>query len=265
MTCQFENNDFFRENYNIFTFKVHACIVIIMINTYNETDLHKTLKEMYAKKYDGKMEVQENDVICDVLCDDSEKTVIEIQTKGLYKLMPKLLKLKDNHTIRVVHPLVTEFRIELYDEDGKLISRRRSPKRLSMLDVYEELMGIYPLLGEPWFTLEVIPVSCTETRIRTKEPVQLANKSRRFKRNWYKTGRKLDSMQESVVMHGLSSYIDILPEKVQLFRDGTPFCAKDLYEAGCGKHNYRILWVLKKAEAVEFAFKKGKTSYYKFV
>ena len=236
-----------------------------MINTYNETELHKTLKEMYAKKYDGKMEVQENDVICDILCDDSEKTVIEIQTKGLYKLLPKLLKLKDNHKIRVVHPLVTEFRIELYDEEGKLISRRRSPKRLSMIDIYEELMGIYPLLGEPWFTLEVIPVSCTERRIRTKEPVQLANKSRRFKRNWYKTGRKLDSMQESVTFSNLASYIDILPEKVQLFRDGTPFCAKDLYEAGCGKHNYRILWVLKKAEAVEFAFKKGKTSYYRFI
>ena len=236
-----------------------------MINTYNETELHKTLKEMYAKKYSGKTEVQENDVICDILCDDPESTVIEIQTKGLYKLMPKLLKLKDNHTVRVVHPLVTEFRIELYDEDGKLISRRRSPKRLSMLDIYEELMGIYPLLNEPWFTLEVVPVCCTERRIRTKEPVQLANKSRRFKKNWYKSGRKLDSMKESVVLHGLASYIDILPEKVQELRNGTPFCAKDLADAGCGKHNYRILWVLKKTDAVEFALKKGRTSYYNFI
>ena len=235
-----------------------------MINTYNETELHKKLKEMYAEKYHGKTEVQEYDVICDVLCDDNESTVIEIQTKGLYKLLPKILKLKEEHEIRVVHPLITEFKIELRDENGNLISRRKSPKKLSIIDIYEELMGIYPVLNEPWFTLEVIPVTCVEKRIRTKEPVQLANKSRRFRRNWYKTGRELTSMQESIILHGLESYIDILPAKVREFKDGTPFCAKDLADAGCGKQNYRILWVLKKAEAVEFAFKKGRTSYYKF-
>ena len=203
-------------------------------------------------------------MICDVLCDDPDHTVIEIQTKGLYKLLPKILKLKDAHNIRVVHPLITDFKIELYDEEGKLISRRKSPKHLSMIDIYEELMGIYPILSEPWFTLEVIPVCCTERRVRTKEPVQLANKSRRFKKNWYKAGRSLDSMQESVIFNGLGSYIDILPPKVQELRDGTPFCAKDLDKAGCGKHNYRILWVLKKAEAVEPCMKKGRTTYYRF-
>lgn len=236
-----------------------------MINTYNETELHRTLKEMYAAKYSGKTEIQENGVICDVLCDDPDRTVIEIQTKGLYKLLTKILKLKDDHKIRVVHPLITNFIIEQYDEAENLISRRKSPKHLSLLDIYDELMGIYPLLNERWFTLEVVPVCCTERRVRTKEPVQLANKSRRIKKNWFKAGRKLDSMQESIIFNGLGSYLDILPPKVQELRNGTPFCAKDLAEAGCGKHNYRILWVLKKAEAVEPYTKKGRTTYYRFI
>ncbi len=264
MACQLKINKYFLEKSNIFTFKVHACIVKNVINTYNETELHKKLKEFYAEKYHGKTEVPECDVICDILCDDSERTVIEIQTKGLHKLLPKILKLKDSHSIRVVHPLITELKIELRDEEGNLIYRRKSPKKLALIDVFEELMGIYPILGEPWFTLEVLPVTCTEKRVRTKEPVQLANKSRRFMKNWYKAGRELASMQESIVLHGLASYINLLPEKAMQFRDGTPFCAKDLADAGCGRQNYRILWGLKKTEAVEFAFKKGRTSYYRF-
>lgn len=236
-----------------------------MINTYNETTLHKDLKELYAEKYGGKTEVPEGDVICDVLCDDPESTVIEIQTKGLYKLLPKILKLKEKHVVRVVHPLITDFKIELYDEEDNLISRRKSPKHLSLIDVFDELMGIYPILPEPWFTLEIIPVSCIEKRVRTKEPVQLANKSRRFKKNWYKKDRKIIAMEDSLVLNGLDSYLSLLPKDARRFRDGTAFCAKDLGNAGCGKLNYKILWVLKKTEAVEFAFKKGRTTFYKFI
>ncbi len=203
-------------------------------------------------------------MICDVLCGDPEKTVIEIQTKGLHKLLPKILKLKENHAIHVVHPLIKEFIIEFYDEEDNFISRRKSPKHLSLLDLFDELMGIYPILAEPWFTLEIIPVSCIEKRIRTKEPVQLRNKSRHFKKNWYKKDRRIASMEKSIILNGLPSYVDLLPEETQKLRKGTIFCAKDLEKTGCGKQNYKILWLLKKTEAVEGVYKKGRTSFYKF-
>lgn len=235
-----------------------------MINTYNETTLHRKLKELYAEKYRGTTEVEEDDLVCDVICDDEARTVIEIQTKGLGKLLPKILKLKDRHDIRVVHPLIRDFSIELYDEAGNFISRRKSPKHLSIIDVFDELMGIYPILAEPWFTLEIVPVSCIEKRIRTKEPVQLINRSRRFKKNWYKKDRDIRSMEKGITLNGLEAYLSLLPEDIKRFRHGMEFCAKDLEKAGCGKQSYKVLWLLKKTEIVKAEEKKGRTTFYKF-
>lgn len=233
-----------------------------MINTYNESKLHRTLKELYALNCSGRTEVPVEGSICDVLSPDG--TVTEIQTGNLSKLLPKIMKLKEKHNVHVVYPLVTETRIHLYDKNGTLISNRKSPKKRRMIDIFNELMGIYPILDQEWFTLEVVPVSCIETRIRTEQPVQLNNNSRRFRKNWYRKDKELASMEKSLIFRGLQSYLSLLPAEFLTKRDGEPFCAKDLERAGCGKLAHKILWVLKKTEAVCFIEKKGRTSYYAF-
>ena len=55
-----------------------------MINTYKESSLHRTLKELYAAKTVGKTEVEADGHIYDILTDKGE--VIEIQTQNLAKL-----------------------------------------------------------------------------------------------------------------------------------------------------------------------------------
>ena len=54
-----------------------------MINTYNESALHETLKKLYALESNGIMEVQLDDTpwICDIL--DENKNVIEIHGNGV--------------------------------------------------------------------------------------------------------------------------------------------------------------------------------------
>ena len=60
-----------------------------MINTYNETKLHKTLKEIYAMKHDGaRTEVTCGKYIADILLEDGG--IIEIQTGTLASLAPKI-------------------------------------------------------------------------------------------------------------------------------------------------------------------------------
>lgn len=58
-----------------------------MINTLNETSLHKSLKAIYRIQCNGKSEVKIGAYIADILCPDGG--IIEIQTGTLGKLLKK--------------------------------------------------------------------------------------------------------------------------------------------------------------------------------
>ena len=58
-----------------------------MINTYNESELHKTLKLYYAELYGGQTEIQFHKWICDIQTPSG--TIIEIQTSNLAALKEK--------------------------------------------------------------------------------------------------------------------------------------------------------------------------------
>ncbi len=121
-----------------------------MINTLNETHLHKTLKEIYLARNEGSR--SEVDIckeksfasasatsakkyICDIIT--KEGNVIEIQTGSLGHLMPKimfLIALKKK--ITVVYPLVTVKYIETYEKKKtpsgqKKITSRKVSKLLA--------------------------------------------------------------------------------------------------------------------------------------
>ena len=91
-----------------------------MINTFNESNLHNTLKELYAYKYNGKTEFFDGKYYYDILT--SENEVIEIQTKNLSKLLPKLCTiLESGKKITLVHPLVITKTIITTDCDNNII------------------------------------------------------------------------------------------------------------------------------------------------
>lgn len=227
-----------------------------MINTYNESDLHNSLKRMYTATYGGKTEVDTGIFICDVVTEKDE--IIEIQTGNLGKLYSKVKTLLETHKVRLVYPLVVEKVIELKDEEGKQISRRRSPKRTDIYYLFNELTGIYPLLLNKDFTLEVLSVSITEHRVRTSEPIQLANRSRRFRKNWYKSGKSLNEIMSRKIFSKKEDYLSLLPSSLN-----ESFCAKDLAAAGVGKNAHIMLWVLRKMNLVTLVDKQGRTNYYK--
>ena len=69
-----------------------------MINTYNETRLHRTLKDLYS----GNTAVQETSLesfICDIY--DAGR-IIEIQTSKLSALKAKLEKLLPRYPVQIV-------------------------------------------------------------------------------------------------------------------------------------------------------------------
>ena len=97
-----------------------------------------------------------------------------------------------------------------------------------------------------------------EHRVRTSEPVQTANKSRRHKRNWVKVNKRLDEILETRTFHTAKDYVALLPE-------GLPkeFCAKDLSKAGLPRYAHLILWVMVRIPVIEQTGVNNKSRLYK--
>lgn len=243
------------------------------INTYNETNLHKTLKELYAKETDGKTEQKVGSFICDIVSKKGE--IIEIQTSNISSLKAKIKFLLDTNTdIRIVHPLIHQKIIETYSKDGILISRRKSPKKDSIYSVTRGLTGIYDLLTKNGLTLEILEVDVTEFRLKLDEKVQTANKSRRHLRDWISKGKRLDFIRSKKILKTKEDYLALLPSSLpQIFtlpdlkkevlkmnfgEDFSPTNKKSATEK-CGL----LLWLLEKMQLVRRIGKKdGRTILY---
>lgn len=222
-----------------------------MINTYSESRLHKTLKNLYAMDCNGKTEQPVEGKICDILAHDG--SIIEIQTGSLAKLHGKLGVLLPSHRVTVVYPLVVKKTIETVGKDGSLVSRRKSPKKQGVLDIFRELTSIYSYLLHEHFTLEVLEVSVVEHRIKVAKPMQLANKSRRFKRDWYKEDKSLAEIHATHRFSSAQDYLALLPPSLP-----ESFTVKEAAAILRTGHAGMMLWVLRKMGLVEAVGKQGK-------
>jgi len=235
-------------------------------STLNESNLHNSLKVLYQEIYDGQIEVEQDGHVYDIVTKNGN--VIEIQTKNLAKLLPKILDAIDKgHNVKLIHPIPVTTRIELKDEEGKIISNRKSPKKGCIYDLFKELTGIYILMTNPHFSLEVVEIEMTEERVRTNDAVQSKNGRRRFRRNWLKTGKRLDTIISTKRFSKPEDYLNLLPPLPETF------CAKDLKaeldkNPGIPKRNINanlILWVLSHANIINQTETKGRIKFYKFL
>ena len=222
-----------------------------MINTYAESQLHKTLKNLYKLNSNGKTEQEVGGKICDVVAADG--SLIEIQTGSLSKLHGKLGILLPKYRVMVVYPLVVKKTIETVRKDGSFVSRRKSPKKQGLLDIFRELTSIYPYLLHENFTLEVLEVSVVEHRVKVDTPMQLANRSRRFKRDWYKADKSLAEIHTTHRFSSAHDYLALLPP-------GLPeqFTIKEAAALLRHKNAALMIWVLRKMGLLTEAGKQGK-------
>lgn len=228
----------------------------MQFSTLNESDLHNSLKLLYSETYEGTTEVEQDGHVYDIVTKNGN--VIEIQTANLAKLLPKIEdSISKNHNVKLVHPVLITKRIALYDKKGKLISNRKSPKKGNIFDIFKELTGIYTLLLNPHFSLEIVEVEITEERLRTDNLVQALNKRRRFRKNWIKTNKKLDTILNTRIFNSKEDYINLLPPLPE------NFCAKDLNKAAKISNGNLVLWVLVRMGVITQTEKKGNTKYYK--
>lgn len=240
-----------------------------MINTYNESDLHLTLKKMYALEFNGKTEVklEGTDWICDII--DENGNAIEIQTSNLSALSEKAeFILKSGKKLKIVHPIITEKYIETLDSKGNILRRKKSPKKSTIYDSLRGMTKICPLFLDGNCTLEILFVRATEFRRQTECGMQTLNKSRRHLKNWIPAGKKLEEILEKKRFTEKEDFTNLLcgAEKSEsgLFR------ACDISRAIKAKSGAKdarwanlLAWILLKMNLIEVEEKKGRSRYYR--
>jgi hypothetical protein len=139
-----------------------------------EGALHAALKRWLARPGD-RLEVPVEGYVIDLVRSCGE--LVEVQTGGFSPLRAKLDALLDRHPMRIVHPVPAERRIVRVDEDGTVLSHRRSPRRPGAAAVFDGLVSFPTLLSHPHLTVEVL--LCREDHVRAPSP----RRGRRFMRD----------------------------------------------------------------------------------
>ena len=126
-----------------------------------ETTLHRQLKAHYAP--DGaQLEQRIGRFRIDVIDGDE---LIEIQLGSLSAIRDKVAALVKHHRVRIVKPIVAcKHLVKQQHVGGRVVSRRRSPKQGTVLDLFEELVHFTRVYPHPQLTLEVVLVEIEELR-----------------------------------------------------------------------------------------------------
>lgn len=236
-----------------------------IINTLNETHLHRTLKTIYSLENPGSTtETKVGKYIADILTKDGD--VIEIQTGSLAHLLLKTMDFfDDGRKVKVVYPLVAVKYIETKQLDGS-IKKRKSPTKKNIYSMFRELTSLCPILLDKRFTLEVLEISMTEERCETEDAVQSKNGRRRFRKNWIKTGKRLEEIRKKHEFHGKKSYMELIPHELlskdeflfQDFHNGL----KEMETKIKKDESHLALWCFCSMGLVEKIGKKGRFNVY---
>ena len=126
------------------------------------TSLHEQLKALYAGD-NGEREVRLGRYRIDVVRDD---LLIEIQHGGLAAIRNKVRSLCRKHDVLVVKPIVARKQLVKLDEPGgEEISRRWSPKRRTVIDLFHELVHFTRAFPHKRLTIETPLVEVEERRV----------------------------------------------------------------------------------------------------
>ncbi len=135
------------------------------INLYSERSLHDQVKRLLAGPGD-RIEAAVGGRVVDLLRSDG--SVVEVQTRHLYALLPKVRTLTSaGIRVRVVHPIAETLVIRRRDpETGRIVSTRRSPRRGDLWSLFDELVKAPDLIALPGVSVEALLIRASEVRVR---------------------------------------------------------------------------------------------------
>jgi len=220
------------------------------IGILNEKPLHAALKEWYARPGD-QFEVSIDGYVVDIVRD---ALLIEIQTGNFSSIKRKVHALADLHPLRLVFPIAREkWIVRLAKRSGgDMLSRRRSPKRGEVEELFRELVSFPGLMAHPNFSLEVLFIQ--------EEEVRYPDRRRRWRRGgWVTKERRLLDVVDRKVFAEPNDLLCFIPSGLI-----EPWTTQDLSEAN-GLPRWmaqKLAYCLRESGVVRVVGKKGNSILY---
>ncbi len=219
------------------------------IGILNEKPLHAALKEWYARPGD-QFEVSVDGFVVDIVRDS---LLIEIQTGNFTSIKRKVNALAARHPLRLVYPIAREkWIVRLSTSSGDVLSRRKSPKRGALEQVFRELVSFPCLMANPTFSLEVLLIR--------EEEVRYQDRRRRWRRGgWVTKERRLLDVVGQEVFSEPKDLLGFIPPGLT-----EPWTTLDLSCAN-GQPRWlaqKIVYCLRESGAARAVGKKGSSILY---
>lgn len=219
------------------------------VGTLNEGHLHASLKARYLEPGDL-TEAAVDGYIVDILRGDY---IIEIQTGSFAKIARKMRDLVTRHSVRLVYPVPRNLWIvKMPKEVGDGVTRRRSPKHLSAIDVFSQLVSFPELMAQENFELDIV--------LTEEETLWSHAPGKRWRRKgWVTIERRLLQVYETVSLRAAHDYMALIPS-------GLPeaFLTADLAGAiGCPRRvSQQVAYCLSRGGFIEKVGMKGNAIVY---
>jgi hypothetical protein len=210
------------------------------------------LKAWYAQPGD-QFEVTVDGFVIDIVRAD---LLIEIQIGNFASIKSKLMKLVHDNRVRLIYPIPQEKWITKQAKDSSVgVTRRKSPKRGRVEDLFWELVSFPYLLINPNFSLEVL-------LIREEELRRYDGKRNWRRRGWITEERRLLEVVNRRLFEEPVDLQALLPVKAE-----DMFTISDLAQAvGIGRRlSQRMAYCLFKARVIELIGKRGRANLYGIV
>lgn len=220
------------------------------IGTLKEGSLHADLKAWYGRAPD-QFEHPVDGYVVDIV---RGERLIEIQTGNFTAIKQKLGRLLPHHPVHLLYPVVQEKWIVRETAVGHPLSRRKSPKRGQVVDVFNELVHIPHLLAHPHFSLGVLLT-------RQEEIWRDDGRGSWRRKRWSIADRRLLAVTEEVVFTQPADFLTLLPNDLP-----HPFTNKQLSQTLAIRPRLaqRLTYTLRHCAVLTAVGKDGNTWLYDF-
>lgn len=208
------------------------------IGTERESSLHRELKYRYAGP-GGRIEAETAGFVADGIREDGE--IIEVQIGSFGPLRRKAKELAGQGRLRIIHPVIINKYLEVFDNEGKWLYRRKSPCRGKPWDLFKALIHAPELPLIAGVSIELAVVDVTENRIQDG------------KGSWRRKGasianRTLAAWHEHILLESPKDYRRFIP-----YQKGEEFTAPLLAQKAGISANLagKTLYVLNKLKVVK--------------
>ena len=217
-----------------------------------ETSLHRQLKERYAEG-GGLTEQKLGRYRIDVV---RGTQLVEIQLSSLSSIRDKIRTLLKKHDVLVVKPIVAKKLLIKQDgPEGRVLTRRLSPKRGKIWDIFEELVFFTRVFPHPRLAIEVVLVEVEEWRYPGH------GRRRRWRRNdQVVADQKLVSVGQTIRLSTAADLVDLVPAKLpKQFHTGHLADLAGIHRSVA----QRIAYCLREMKAIEHVGKQGNALVYR--